>query len=114
MSAKPRLRSLSPRVATGDHRTSKPGPKVVAPFYLTPEWRSLMLRLIDERGRRCQQCGLTNCRIFGDHIVELKDGGTSLDPDNVLLLCGSCHTRKTVGARAARMAEPLLPPGERR
>jgi hypothetical protein len=49
------------------------------------------------------------CRIFGDHIVERKDGGAYLDEDNVQLLCGSCHTAKTAQARAARMKAPARP-----
>ncbi len=71
-----------------------------------------MRRLIAERGRRCEECGRTGCRIFGDHVVELQDGGEVLDERNVKLLCGSCgscHTPKTVTARAARMAERYGP-----
>lgn len=79
------------------------------PFYLSPEWRALMDRLIAERGRRCQdpECNTPNrvpSRIFGDHIIERRDGGADLDPSNVLLRCGSCHTRKTAQARAQRVA----------
>lgn len=100
---RPRLRNLAPRLAPIDVRTSKPPPKTTDPFYLSPAWRQLMTRLIAERGRRCQTCGRTNCRIFGDHIVELKDGGAPLEPSNVLLRCGSCHTRKTARERERRM-----------
>ncbi len=66
-----------------------------------------MARLIRERGRVCQGvgCGRTNTRLFGDHVVELQDGGAELDPSNVQLMCGSCHTRKTAAARAARTAQ---------
>jgi hypothetical protein len=42
--------------------------------------------------------------VFGDHIVELRDGGAPLDPANVLLRCGRCHTTKTVAERARRTA----------
>ena len=34
--------------------------------------------------------------MYVDHKVELKDGGAPLDRRNVWLLCGSCHTLKTV------------------
>jgi 5-methylcytosine-specific restriction protein A len=84
-------------------RRVKPQAKTAAPFYLTPEWRALMTKLLAERGRRCQECGRTGCRIFGDHVVELQDGGAPLDEGNVLLRCGSCHTRKTAAERAKRM-----------
>ena len=43
--------------------------------------------------------------MYVDHRVELKDGGAPLDRRNVWLLCGSCHTRKTVAERARRTAE---------
>jgi len=37
-------------------------------------------------------------RVFGDHMVELQDGGAPLDKTNVMLRCGSC------AQRARRMA----------
>jgi 5-methylcytosine-specific restriction enzyme A len=86
-----------------------PAPKVASLFYLSREWRSLVAALITQRGRRCQKCGRTGnadgsrLRLFGDHVVELADGGAELDPRNVELLCGSCHTRKTAAARTERM-----------
>lgn len=83
------------------HRVA-PAPKVVTPFYRSPEWRALMASIIAERGRRCEDCGRTGCRIFGDHVIELSDGGAALDRRNVRLRCGSCHTAKTAAARAAR------------
>lgn len=46
---------------------------------------------------------------FGGHIHELKDGGTSLDGSNVMLRCGTCHSRKAGRARA-RTAWPPRPP----
>jgi len=101
---KPRLGTLAPRIGTLDTRRVKPAPKRAEPFYLSPEWRALMARLLAERGRRCQECGRTDCRIFGDHIIELNDGGAPLDPGNVKLLCGACHTIKTSRARSERMA----------
>ncbi|WP_081775955.1 HNH endonuclease signature motif containing protein [Asaia platycodi] len=64
-----------------------------------------MSRLLVQRGRRCEACGRTDCRIFGDHIHELKDGGAPLDPGNIRLLCGSCHSAKTARVRAIRTRE---------
>ena len=103
-----RLTTLRSRVARLDTRSAKPPPKETESFYHSAEWRALIASVIEDRGRRCED---TNCqtpsgpwrRIFGDHIKELKDGGAPLDPDNVLLRCGSCHTRKTVAERAKRM-----------
>jgi hypothetical protein len=87
-----------------------PSPKIADPIYNTPEWRALIASIIRQRGRRCEDplCQTPNRaagqRVYGDHVVELKDGGALLDPKNVLLRCGSCHTRKTIAERAKRMA----------
>jgi len=101
------VKMIGPRIAAIDTRAVKPPPKRADNFYLTPEWRGLMDEIIAERGRRCEdpRCQSPDCtrkRIFGDHIVEIQDGGAKLDKKNVLLRCGSCHTRKTNEARAAR------------
>jgi hypothetical protein len=98
---------MGAKVPSLDTRIAQPSPKIVDPFYLSPEWRGLMARIIKQRGRRCEDrmCktpGRTGMRVFGDHVIELKDGGAPLDEGNVLLRCGSCHTRKTAEARAAR------------
>lgn len=99
---KPRLRCAPPRLATAEYRRVPPPPKTAASFYLSPEWRELMARLIKERGRRCERCVATGCRIYGDHIKELKDGGAPLDPANIMLMCSPCHGLKTAAARKER------------
>jgi hypothetical protein len=62
------------------------------------KWRGIIAEILGERGRRCEDPARKHpdrtTRLFGDHIVELKDGGAPLDKDNVLLRCGSCHSRK--------------------
>lgn len=109
MNRKPsRLRSLAPRVGMIDIRRIKPLPKTRAEFYGTPEWRTLIAAVIAERGRRCEDCGRTGCRVFGDHVVELQDGGAPLERRNVRLRCGSCHTTKTTAERARRAAAPAV------
>lgn len=99
-----KLRCAPPRLATAETRRVIPAPKTALPFYSSPEWKALMRQIIAERGRRCEWpgCGRTGCRIFGDHIVEVKDGGALLDPANVMLLCGSHHSLKTAQARKER------------
>lgn len=80
------------------------------PFYLSAEWQSLRASIIKRRGPRCEDpdhdksTPRSGVRIFGDHIVELRDGGAPLDPANILLRCGACHTRKTLETRGARYA----------
>jgi len=68
-----------------------------------------MAEVIRERGRTCEdkECdGATHgpgMRVFGDHIVEIRDGGPTLDKRNVMLRCGAAHSRKTAAARATRL-----------
>jgi len=98
-----KLAMLGPRVATLDTSIAAPPPKTAEPFYTSRPWLELMASIKAERGERFQDCGRERCRIFGDHIVELKDGGAKLDRSNVRLRCGSCHTLKTNAERAKRM-----------
>lgn len=97
------MKMLKPLLKTMDARTVQPIPKVVEPFYLSKEWRDLIDSIKRERGDKCERCPRHHVRLFGDHIVELRDGGAPLDRTNVMLLCGSCHTAKTAKARAERM-----------
>ncbi|MBE1208123.1 HNH endonuclease [Aminobacter carboxidus] len=106
-----KLRMIAPTLRTMDTRTVRPPAKTADAFYLSTEWRALMSSLIATRGRICEDphCnGRTHkpgMRVFGDHIVELQDGGAPLDPKNVLLRCGASHTKKTAAARAKRMKQ---------
>ncbi|NVN03849.1 HNH endonuclease [Asaia sp. W19] len=102
-----RLQCVLPAVRSVKIGIAKALPKQTNSLYLSSEWRSLMSRLLAQRGRRCEACGRTGCRIFGDHIHELKDGGVLLDPGNVRLLCGSCHSTKTARVRAIRWRETV-------
>jgi 5-methylcytosine-specific restriction protein A len=110
------LRNLAPKVATLDTRSAKPAEHKANPFYLSKAWRDLVAAIILERGPYCEDSRHDSARtrgpgirLFGDHIAELKDGGAPLERSNVLLRCGSCHTRKTIEARAARTARPAAP-----
>jgi 5-methylcytosine-specific restriction endonuclease McrA len=98
------LPTLRPRIGMVDLRTAALPPKVANPFYSSAAWLNLVAKLKAERGAKCQvaTCGRTGVRIFGDHIKELQDGGEALDPLNVMLMCGSCHTRKTAAVRVKR------------
>jgi 5-methylcytosine-specific restriction enzyme A len=103
-----RLPMLNTGIKLVDARSAKPAAKTADPFYRTSEWRALVAEIILERGARCADpsCRFPNragIRLIGDHIIELADGGASLDKANVMLRCGSCHTRKTNIERAKRM-----------
>jgi 5-methylcytosine-specific restriction enzyme A len=79
------------------------------PFYHSEEWRSLIESIIRERGRICEDpqhdpaTPRFGVRIFGDHVIELKDGGARLNAGNIMLRCGACHTRKTAQSRRDRL-----------
>ncbi len=103
-----RLHAARPRVAVLDTRRLKPQAKQADPFYLTPEWKRLIAEIIAERGRVCEDPACRahhqpGMRVFGDHVIELRDGGAPLDKANVMLRCGSSHTAKTLRERARRM-----------
>jgi len=98
-----RLKTMPARLGSAPARV-RAAPKVADALYLSPEWRKLMAVIIAERGRRCEDCGAQGVRVFGDHIIEVRDGGASLDKRNVRLRCGSCHQAKTAKARAERAA----------
>jgi 5-methylcytosine-specific restriction enzyme A len=104
----PRLSMLGPPVPVLDRRVQFRDKKA-DPFYLSPEWRALVTNLIRLRGRRCEapDCSTPRRgegqRIYGDHVIEINDGGALLNPENIKLLCASCHGLKT----AARARERL-------
>lgn len=99
-----RLKMLGSRIAASDLRTARPPPKTVQPFYMSQEWRVLIDDIVKKRGRKCEKCGRTGSRVYGDHIKELQDGGEALDPANIQILCPSCHTLKSNEERARRTA----------
>lgn len=85
-------------------------PKVADPFYLSADWRALVARLKRERGPVCQHeahVGDRRCdRLIGDHVVERRDGGADLDPTNIMLVCPTCHARKTARVAQTRRLSP--------
>ena len=88
-----RIGGLAARVAAA--------PKVAEAFYQSAAWRSLVARVKRERGSWCQRCG-SRRRVIADHIVERRDGGADLDPNNIEMLCFDHHAAKTAAARARR------------
>jgi 5-methylcytosine-specific restriction enzyme A len=101
-----KIRAAPPRIATKPQRL-RPAAKARAAIYGTEMHRAWAAEVIARSGGMCQGIGCPNPysggRLFADHIRELKDGG-GFDLANGVALCGSCHTRKTLAARARRIA----------
>ncbi len=100
-----RLKTLGGRVSMLEQRIAPVETKVAEPFYQSAAWRALIEEIKRERGSRCETCQKF-CRVLGDHVKELKDGGAPLDKANVKLACWPCHTIKTNKVRAQRTARP--------
>jgi 5-methylcytosine-specific restriction enzyme A len=111
------IRERPTRVKMTDTRRVKPIPKVTrgerrpGPFdglYQSARWKAFAKALIKQRGRECQDPACTKPdfgrgeMMFCDHGIELKDGGDPFDASQIVLRCGSCHTRKTAAERLRR------------
>jgi 5-methylcytosine-specific restriction enzyme A len=106
-----RLRQLPPLLHPADLRAVRPPPRQPEPHYNTAAHAAWAREVIRRAGARCEAIdhGM-RCtkaapfdRLFADHVVELRDGGAPLDPQNGRCLCGAHHTRKTNEARAKRL-----------
>jgi 5-methylcytosine-specific restriction protein A len=93
------VRPMPSEMEHGNSGRARPKPTLV--FYGSAEWKSLIREIIARRGRQCEDpaCKTPNRargkRVYGDHIVELKDGGAPLEEANIMLRCASCHSTKT-------------------
>jgi 5-methylcytosine-specific restriction protein A len=98
------IKNLRPKFGALDARTAIPAPpiKPTDAVYLSVSYRQWRYNVISRAHGECQLCGRIDKRMFADHILELKDGGSLLDVRNGQCLCGSCHTRKTLAAKARR------------
>jgi hypothetical protein len=100
------LKTLGPRLSAAPRsriaRLPSEGGKNAA-VYQSPEWRAFVGEIKRERGCRCEDCGETEGRIQGDHIIEIEDGGAVFDKANVRLRCTPCANPKTARERRARM-----------
>lgn len=79
-------------------------------FYTTPEWRRLREWKINQNPlcEHCERRGLVVPATEVDHIVELIDGGSKLDPENLQSLCSRCHRIKTAECRRKREEKKKL------
>ena len=107
----PKLRSLSPLVRTLDTRTTRLPPRQIDPVYSTPEFQRWRAHVVARAGGQCEaidngyRCSKAKPqhRMYADHIIELRDGGSLLDINNGQCLCASHHQIKTVAARTRRL-----------
>ena len=106
-----KLRMIAPRIPTVcNPLVETRSTKRTASFYVSAEWKAFRNMLVTERGWRCEDPKCTTPRgpwrqIYGDHVIELRDGGAPLDRRNVLLRCGLCHGRKTRDVKAKRAVD---------
>lgn len=73
-------------------------------FYSTTAWKRLREAYIT-REPLCEHCTLRGRVAVGtmvDHIHERRDGGASLDMNNLQTLCHRCHAQKTADERGVR------------
>jgi 5-methylcytosine-specific restriction enzyme A len=107
----PKLRSLPSLLRSVDTRTVRPPPKVKDPIYNTPAFRAWRAKVVARAGGRCEamddghRCmkAQPEHRLYADHIVELRDGGSLLDLNNGQCLCYQHHTIKTIAVRTKRL-----------
>lgn len=99
------LRCAPPMLRGADMAAARTPPKVAAPLYSTPEYREWRRIVIARAHFRCEgeECGRSDCRLYADHIVEVRDDGAKFDPANGQALCGSCHVAKTNAERRRRL-----------
>jgi 5-methylcytosine-specific restriction protein A len=106
-----KLRLSRPSIRMFDHRVVKPLSKKKDAELYRAAWR----RLRDEHLAAHPACQSPDHdpqrprivpRMVADHVQERRDAPELfLEHDNLQTLCPSCHMRKTLKARAARMGQ---------
>ncbi|ARW58819.1 HNH endonuclease [Erwinia phage vB_EamM_Y3] len=74
------------------------------------EWTAYKMRIIDERGERCERCGTATRQLILNHKVAHANGGSDLK-HNLELLCHKCDNNQ-IGS-ANRRGSRLLHGGRR-
>jgi hypothetical protein len=59
------------------------------------------LRIFHKHGKKCFDCGKTDCKFEMHHVIPLCAGGRD-DEDNIVPLCHDCHKRKPRSANYSR------------
>ncbi len=98
------MKMMKPIMRSANLNAANPPPKMANPIYATEQHKLWRANVIKRAHGRCEWlfCGRREPRMFADHIVELRDGG-SYDLANGQCLCGSHHTAKTGLAARARL-----------
>ena len=55
-------------------------------------WRRFRQKVLNRDGRACQDCGREPQKPHVHHIEPVSEGGDKYDLDNLVTLCGSCHS----------------------
>jgi hypothetical protein len=107
----PKLRTLGPLVRTHNTNTTQLPSKQIDPIYNTPQFKEWRAKVIARAGARCEvmvnghRCTKAHPehRMYADHIIELKDGGSAFDLGNGQCVCASHHSIKTNKVRTRRL-----------
>ena len=76
------------------HKTEHVRPNAYRRGYGGKAWQRLRRIVLERDQGICQECGVVGARQVA-HIEARKKGGPD-HPDNLRLLCGTCHRRETV------------------
>jgi hypothetical protein len=74
-----RIRKWAPDVRRYDY----------AVYMRSPEWKDFRLRIIAERGSKCEKCGRTS-GVIQVHHLHYRNLGCE-KPQDVLVVCDACH-----------------------
>jgi 5-methylcytosine-specific restriction enzyme A len=105
-----KLRILAPVIRAINTRTIRPPQKHKDAIYDSPAFRAWRAQVVLRAGNRCEyvkdgeRCrkAYPAHRVYADHVVELRDGGSPFDLANGQCLCAVHHEQKTFKARQLR------------
>ena len=93
------IKTFTPKKVYHDHQWHR-----AQYFYSSSQWKRLRERHITQHPL-CQRCERSGRVVEGrdvDHIIEIEDGGSKTDPDNLQTMCVSCHRKKTAEEKRKR------------
>jgi 5-methylcytosine-specific restriction protein A len=71
-------------------------------IYDSVAWRQCRVTVMTDRGGLCELCkaqGRFEAGTEVHHIRDLADGGAPFDPENLMVVCASCHSSITKSHR---------------